>query len=126
MFDVTIKITDEQIAGLLCNAFEGGSNYWIGEVEQGKEPTSKLEGDDYFHWAQWWPVCGGSVLVTECDPDTGETKAHALDRAAIERGLVSMSIKSPTYFGDFISQNDDAETGDVFLQYCLFGEIVYG
>jgi hypothetical protein len=25
-----------------------------------------------------------------------------------------------------LNENDDADTGDVFLQLCLFGEVVYG
>jgi hypothetical protein len=30
------------------------------------------------------------------------------------------------HFADFINQNDDAITGDVFLQCCLLGEVLYG
>jgi hypothetical protein len=27
---------------------------------------------------------------------------------------------------DFIDENDDAITADVFLQFCLFGDVIYG
>jgi hypothetical protein len=30
------------------------------------------------------------------------------------------------HFSDMIAENDDATTADVFLQCCLFGELVYG
>lgn len=126
MFNVTTKITDGRVASLLCDALEGGANYWISDVSQGVAPTGKLSTEDYFHWSQWWPICGGSVEIVECDPDTGETKKHTLDRSTIEKGLTSMAEKSPKHLADFVSENDDGETGDVFLQHCLFGEIVYG
>jgi len=32
----------------------------------------------------------------------------------------------PSHYGDAISENDDAGTGDVYLQCCLFGEVIYG
>lgn len=30
------------------------------------------------------------------------------------------------HFADFLAGNDDATTGDIFLQLCLFGEVIYG
>jgi hypothetical protein len=45
--------------------------------------------------------------------------------AAIKSGLKVMAEKYPHHWQDFVSENDDAITGDVFLQCCLFGEIVY-
>ena len=65
MFNVATKIADERVASLLCDALEGGSNYWICEVSQGNEPTGKLPTDDYYNWSQWWPLCGGSVNISE-------------------------------------------------------------
>jgi len=37
-----------------------------------------------------------------------------------------MASEAPRHFADFIAENDDAETADVFLQCCLFGRIVFG
>lgn len=37
-----------------------------------------------------------------------------------------MAEKWPRHFGNFISENEDAETGDVFIQLALLGDIVYG
>jgi hypothetical protein len=42
------------------------------------------------------------------------------------KGLQVMAEKYPVHFNNFDSDNFDAETGDVFLQCSLFGEIVYG
>jgi hypothetical protein len=37
-----------------------------------------------------------------------------------------MADKYPRHIADILSENDDATTGDVFLQLCLFGDVVYG
>lgn len=44
----------------------------------------------------------------------------------VGRGLQVMAEKYPRHFGNLISDNDDAETGDVLLQCSVLGEIVYG
>ena len=49
-----------------------------------------------------------------------------LDLNAIKKGLQIMAEKYPRHMGDFLNENDDADTGDVFLQCCLFGEAIYG
>jgi hypothetical protein len=54
-----------------------------------------------------------------------EEAPKRLDMAAIKNGLKVMAEKYPHHWQDFVSENDDAITGDVFLQCCLFGEIVY-
>jgi hypothetical protein len=37
-----------------------------------------------------------------------------------------MSEKFPEHWADFINENDDAITGDIFVQCCVFGDTVYG
>jgi hypothetical protein len=37
-----------------------------------------------------------------------------------------MAREAPQHFADFLNENDDADTGDVFVQCCLLGEIRYG
>lgn len=41
-------------------------------------------------------------------------------------GLSLMSRDYPNHFADFMAENEDAETADVFVQCCIFGNIVYG
>ena len=49
-----------------------------------------------------------------------------LDRAAIQRGLQVMAEKYPKHLKDFMDDQADACTGDVFLQCCMLGDVVYG
>ena len=50
----------------------------------------------------------------------------SLGEKEILRGLEVMADKYPNHFGDAIAGNDDATTGDVFLQCCVFGDVLYG
>lgn len=134
---VTTRIGLDRIGDLLCCAFEGGVGYWCtivkkippaAPVEAWKvrafaEDLGKPQGNGHTVYPHIeYPVNGGSlVLRAEDDP-----KRYTLDMAAIERGLAVMAEKYPKHFADFVAENDDAETADVFLQCCLFGEIVYG
>ena len=120
----TVDIPDRRIADLLCTAFEGGVGYWcvIIGYEEPKEIRSILEESRVVKYTDY-PLTGGSVRCTTTDDDT---KILLLDGYAIRRGLVRMAKKYQTHFVNFLSENEDAETGDVFLQCCFFEELVYG
>ena len=120
---VTIPLPLKAIVGSLTSACEGGSNYWILKVTKGRKPSRETPSD-FGIWS--WPVDGGSLRVSPI-PEAGAPKAtYTLDKAAITRGLTAMAAGSPRHFGNLVGGNDDAETGDVLLQYCLFGEILFG
>lgn len=137
---IELEINKGRIADLLCCAFEGGSNYWcFGNNIQGigtdESPTiiwQELDGwNDNFPNCIVYPHClyplfdGGKYQVTEmCDDDPNKT--HILNLLKIKSGLKIMAEKYPRHFGDWLAENDDATTGDVFLQCCLFGEVKYG
>ena len=58
--------------------------------------------------------------------DMEAEKAHILNLQKIKRGLTAMAKKEPKHFADFISEDYDQITGDVFLQCCLFSKVIYG
>jgi hypothetical protein len=117
---IEITIPDEMISNLLCSAFEGGSNYWLRSAGTVEAPSGVFDRTT----APLEP--GGKVsIVLQEEAVTGKGVKYTLDRDAILRGIVAMREKAPKHFGDALAENDDAETGDVFLQCCLFGEVVY-
>jgi len=110
----TVEIPDQRIKDLLCCAFEGGSNYWyeiFGFVNPEDKPAKfrRLE----------LPLMDGCALAIV-------EKLYTHNRQALQQGLELMALKSPRHFSDFLNENDDAETADVFLQLCLFGDVAYG
>lgn len=123
-FQVSQTISAKDVAGLVTSALEGGSNYWY--TIDDEDLADGISREDFAFPHIQIPFTEGCALIisnTEGDPDlTGK----ALDLKSMQKGLEIMSEKYPRHFSDFIGQNDDATTGDVFLQCCLFGEIVFG
>src|SRR5947208_2364463 len=130
---MTMKITKEislhDISSLLVSAFEGGSNNWY-MIEKEIEPQTweygyKMKPDQAAYWYHDYPLNpGGALIISDM-----ENKKHGkmrLDKAAIQKGLEIMAAKYPYHFGNFIAEEYDAITGDVFLQCCLFGDVIYG
>ncbi len=134
---ITRTVTREQVANLLCSAFEGGSNYWY-RIEEFHAP-SKFEfnaGKDlgepagYFKQIDYPLNPGGYLVVSDYHGVTGRdvpTKRR-LNLRSIQRGLELMAASKEYahHWRDFIAEDDDQTTADVFLQFCLFGEVVYG
>lgn len=125
-----IEISSERIETLLCSAFEGGSNYWanydyIVEIDIYDKFVGVELPKMYAYEFPLYDV--GFVAFRQYDEDTGENiQTDYLDKRALIKGAKIMAKKYPRHFKDFIEENDDGITGDVYLQCCLFGEIVYG
>lgn len=121
---VTASVSDERIQDLLTSALEGGSNYWyiIKKYNYPPGQTRQSLGIQFPHTEL--PFKGGSLLIGDIEGDKEYDKI--LDRSAIQKGLQLMAEKYPKHYADFLSKNDDAATGDVFLQLALFGEVVFG
>lgn len=137
-FQVTHEVSAELVAGLLCCAFEGGSNYWyfiedrifpegFSSEDYGEKGKAQVFSS-YWHWAQLIPLQeGGALIISSKEGDEiNGAKKWRLDRTSIEAGLEAMRTKHPRHYGDFLAENEDAITGDVFLQLALFGQLVYG
>jgi len=123
--EVTTKqtVTEERVQDLLCCALEGGSNYWYTIVEKcyPEGQTKESLGIVYPHLEL--PFKGGCLVISDGDPGTDN---QTLDLAAIKRGLQLLADKYPKHWSDFMQENEDADTGDVFLQLALFGEVIFG
>lgn len=115
------NITVQRIKDLLCCAIEGGSNYWCETMDRKGGITQKQA-----EYRQDVPFVEGGWLEVVPYEDDGKGKKFRLDLDTIKKGLTIFAEKYPRHFGDFVQENDDAETGDVFLQCCCFGEAIYG
>jgi hypothetical protein len=125
-YPVTMTIEPQRVCDMFVGAFEGGSNYWLGRglvqlVKPDQAAVANPEG------VVWW---GRTALyeqpfeISIYVVDDEETKV--IDNASVENALRVMAEKYPRHFADLVNENDDADTSDVFLQCCLFGELVYG
>lgn len=125
-FSTKHEVTLEQISNLLCSAFEGGSNYWyiINEFIKPKELSFRTDKDQVFRHLDYPLNEGGALIIGDMEDEDSEPKR--LDLQAIQKGLQVMAKKYPKQMMDFLNDNDDAETGDIFLQCCVFGDAIYG
>lgn len=136
---VSVPINMGRVADLLCSAVDPGYeaiHYW-GEVQGRVEPTSwtfdarpvyktpeEAEANINVHYRHYYPFNKGGALIIRDNEDDGEN--YTLDFSAIEKGLSIMARDFPKHFGDFLDDNDDNDTADVFVQCCLFGDVIYG
>lgn len=133
-----LNIPEHRIKDLLCCGIEGGIGYWA-EIIEYDLPSNLMESDfyeggkmtdpdNYWHPSEIIPFAKGcSVVLQQTEPDDGEeADVWRLNRSALVKGLAVMMNKYPKHAADFLAENEDANTGDVFIQCCLLGEIVYG
>lgn len=121
-------IDRKDIADILCSALEGGSTYWaqIEEYVQPKHLWVWQKGESYAH-VQYPLSEGGALIIRDTETEHGEDgPVYTLNLESIKRGLEAMAINAPAAFALFEDGGFDAETADIFLQFCLLGENVYG
>lgn len=119
-----VRIPSEKINDLISTAVEGGSNYWA-EFQFPKNWKNKYESYEQI------PLKGGEIKVFDCE--TGELLG-ILNRATAQVGLQLMAdcrdVKGKQipsrHFKNLATDNEDAETADVFVQLAALGEIVFG
>ena len=55
-----------------------------------------------------------------------ESAKHRITMDNVQKGLELMRDDYPRHYADLVEENDDAITGDVWLQLAVFGDIIYG
>jgi hypothetical protein len=126
MSNVINKIGEETLLDAFISAFEGGSNYWYQIVEHSGE--YKLIGDDttvYDVLKSILDGCTKSWVKIEA-PEYPQIEAELVTHSKIIEGLKVMAMETPRHYSDIVTENADAETGDVFLQHVLFGKTIFG
>jgi len=120
----TVRIPNQKIIDLITTAIEGGSNYWASF----KFPDNWKEKSQSYAEI---PFKGENIAVY--DIETGELLGY-LNSASIKVGLQLMADRKDLkgkpvparHFKNLATDNEDAETADVFMQLAVMGEIVYG
>ncbi len=117
---ITTEIDTQRVNDLLTSAFEGGSNYWADRIEV---------CDGEYHGATYGsdvPMAGGTVKVFTVEEEDQEYVKHDLTRERLIEAIALFAEKAPGHYGDWVAENDDAITADVFLQIATLGEVVFG
>jgi len=140
-----VELSLERVRGLLCSAFEGGSNYWIDHLEvvlpEGLNHEDFQEGGKFADPDDYWPSnqiipfhegCGLKVILSDED-DTDDLTVREINIETMKDGLERMSRwglngaeGNNKHWQDFLNENDDAITADVFLQFVVLGDVIFG
>lgn len=116
-----LEFTDENIDDLVVTAFEGGIDYWCGEVKV-KEGSMYVEDYDKLEYASDAISKGGTLILF--DAESEETWELTLEK--IIHGIKCYCEKNSYTDADDLMDNYDAGTADAIIQYALFDEIVFG
>ena len=125
---VSQDIAVSRLRDLLTCAFEGGSNYWYtitrylrwDGVQMVEIPRDELPEFPHIN-VPFQVNCAVEIQDIE-----DEFSLRLLGLNDVFSGAKAMAAKYPKHWGDVMTENDDADTGDVFLQCCLFDEVIYG
>lgn len=119
---VKIKFEGEMLSNLLVNALEFGSKYWYSDVEfVGRDKYPDISYDE------WFAKCLDENIPFEIritEDEGGDT--YVLNLASVTTGTMLLVEEETRHYDDWVKGYDDATTADVWLQLCLFGEVVFG
>ena len=120
---VPTSFTNQRVSDLLCSAIEGGSDYWIDSLKRVGVPSFQKGGPQFLSEVPF--VEGGALAVTCENPNAEGDMTVQITPSVMAAGLQLLADKYPKHFRDFVDENDDADTADVWLQLCMFGEVVF-
>ena len=120
----TVRIPEQKINDMIVSAVEGGCNYWA----MFKFPNNYKEKYQNYYEI---PMQGGEIEVFDIETDE---LLGVISKVTIKAGLQLMADRkdvkgkqvSARHFKNLATDNEDAETADVFMQLSVMGEIVYG
>jgi len=120
----TFRITRMQVANLLCVALASSSRsnrYSVIEMTEPPELKFRAHKNLILRYLDYPLNAGGSlgIAIRESGSDL-----RRLDLNSLASGLDDMATKYPRHFADFIYESADEIPADVYLQCCLFGEVI--
>lgn len=135
-----VKIISERDIKIALSSARVGMSYWSKSPDYWVRddlsisdflPGGKMQDPhDLWHWTELVPLQEGCALVLELREETrcwdGQVRDRVeLDLAALRRGAQTMADKYPERFTELFDHGGDWVSADLFVQCCLFGELVY-
>lgn len=118
-----MKLNEEQIAhveNLLTTAIEGGSNYWYLIHDHNKKEVLECQ-----YLSSLLANPKGQMTVGDLE-EGFDTRVVTHADVIKAWNLFSTDKRYQKHYGDLLSENDDATTGDIFFQLVVLGEVVFG
>lgn len=122
---ISQEVTLEHFETIITGALEGGSNYWycLGEGipprDENQTPLSTRIAHCLFNDPTY------KLQIMDLEDEEGEPLGYVTQESMLKAFQI-ISKQYPWHYTNLISENDDAETADVFFQVATMGEIVFG
>jgi len=123
-----VEVTPYMIMNAVVGVMEGDYSPWLGnmklETSANPVPPNTCWYGEETVWAE-----GFQVKVQYDGPDDEEgsfASSKILTRKEFQDGLQLMAENSASHFHDLITEDDDAITHDILMQYVILGEEIYG
>lgn len=114
----TVTLTDQELDDLLVTALEGGSNYWY------QLDVHLREKGSYDSWRS--DVVSGKRSEPVYDLETGEKLGEISWKNMIEAFSLMGDCRLDQYMADEDRSVVDADWADMWFQYAVMGELVFG
>jgi len=116
------NINKDLLQNLLVPAFEGGSNYWYKILQHNKKeiPECKFVSE-LLSFEQ------GKMLISDSENQIPESGKWITNHDVVNAwNKFTTDHEYREHYGDLLKGNEDAITGDVFLQLVVFDKVIYG
>lgn len=130
---VVLSIPHQRIADLVTTSLETPAQGWLIKAlppEHLRELARQVRtSGPWYSLGATYELPSFQMIVTVENPvndGRGNTIEKCLTMLDFQRALILMA--KPDYvhhFADFIAENDDAITADLFMQFAVYGEEVY-
>jgi hypothetical protein len=142
---ITIEISADRIANLMCSAIESGDPVttaakggWCSGIYYRTKAHEPPKGywyvDPAFYESSQFQieiheVADENIFDVHAPDETnlasGALKIHTIRRKDLMKGLAAMAEKFPRQFAQILKDDTDAPCADAFLQAVVFGEEKY-
>ena len=106
-----MSIDDGRLFDLLCNYLPT------------RDADFRLTHDEIDRLREWK---NDNPKVFEKFIDKEDGTEHKMGWSHVCNGTSTMAQEYPRHFNDWVCENDDFITADVWFQCCLLGDVVYG
>jgi hypothetical protein len=130
---VVLSIPHQRIADIITTALETPAGGWLIKALPPchlREHANKVRrSGPWYSFGATYELPDFQMIVTVSNPvndGKGDTIEKCLTREDFQNALILMS--KPDYahhFADFLGENDDANTADLFMQLAVYGEEVF-
>ena len=136
-YSVKKMVTIDDMEDILTTAIEGGTNYWAcwhndtPEWEKAENQLKAGGAELYFAKVVLKVLLNGdAVIISDAEAgeyeDEDDAEEWKLTLENLKKGLELYSAERGDIKKALDDGNFDAVEGDCFLQYCLFGDIIFG